>query len=151
MTEAICIELADTLVEDFDLIDFPHHMTVRCTEILDVAECAVFLDHPGPRLHNAAPCDPSPLLQSVLESACGQGPAVGAHPSACPVTMQGPIHTESLWPQFTLHLRAAGYTRATALPMRRGYWGWRPLTLPPGSSRRAMRTVMRLPTGSCWT
>ncbi|MGN9821505.1 GAF and ANTAR domain-containing protein [Streptomyces sp. SD11] len=112
------IELADTLVEDFDLIDLLQQMTVRCTELLDVAGAAVFLDHPGSRLHNAAPCDPSPLLQNVLQAACGQGPALDAHRTAQPVTTQSPADTQERWPQFTTHLRAAGYTLATALPMR---------------------------------
>ncbi|MFD0305247.1 hypothetical protein [Streptomyces sp. NPDC127119] len=40
------IELADTLVEDFDVIDFLQQMTVRCSELLDVTAAAVFLDHP---------------------------------------------------------------------------------------------------------
>ncbi|MEV7143897.1 GAF and ANTAR domain-containing protein [Streptomyces tauricus] len=112
------IELADTLVEDFDVIDFLQQMTVRCTELLDVAGAAVFLDHPGPRLSNAAPCDPSPLLQNVLQAACGQGPAVDAHRTAQPVTTQSPADADARWPQFTAHLQAAGYTLATALPMR---------------------------------
>ncbi|MGW6012893.1 ANTAR domain-containing protein [Streptomyces sp. NPDC055210] len=112
------IELADTLVEDFDVIDFLQQMTVRCTELLDVAGAAVFLDHPGPRLHNAAPCDPSPLLQGVLEAACGQGPAMDAHRTAQPVTTQSPADADVRWPQFAARLRAAGYTLATALPMR---------------------------------
>ncbi|WP_307540702.1 ANTAR domain-containing protein [Streptomyces sp. V3I8] len=112
------IELADTLVEGFDIIDFLHRMTVRCQELLDVADAAVFLDHPGPRLHNSAPCGPGPLLQPVLDAACGQGPAMDAHLTARPVTTRSSTDADMLWPQFTPRLRAAGYTLATALPMR---------------------------------
>lgn len=35
------LELADTLVEDFDVIDFLHQMTVRCQELLDITDAAV--------------------------------------------------------------------------------------------------------------
>jgi len=112
------VELADTLVEDFDVIDFLQQMTVRCQELLDITDAAVFLDHPGSRLHSVAPCDPSPFLQRVLEAACSQGPAVDAHRTAEPVSAQSPADAHELWPQFTPHLRGAGYSLATALPMR---------------------------------
>ncbi|WP_413755249.1 GAF and ANTAR domain-containing protein [Streptomyces sp. MMBL 11-3] len=111
------VELADTLVEDFDVIDFLQQMTVRCTELLDVAAAAVFLNHPGPHLHNAAPCDPSPLLQPVLQAACTQGPAADAHCTGRAATAHG-ADAHALWPRFTPRLHAAGYTRATALPMQ---------------------------------
>ncbi|MFF3487997.1 hypothetical protein ACFYXC_32635 [Streptomyces sp. NPDC002701] len=67
------VELADTLVEDFDVIGFLQQMTVRCQELLDVTDAAVFLSHPGPHLYSPAPCDPNPALQRVLEAACVQG------------------------------------------------------------------------------
>ncbi|MGW7079143.1 ANTAR domain-containing protein [Streptomyces sp. NPDC054866] len=112
------VELADTLVEDFDVIDFLHQMTVRCQEILDVTDAAVFLAHPSLRLHSPAPCDPSPALQRILEAACAQGPAVDAHATAQPVTASSAADAAARWPQFTPQLQAGGYTLASAVPMR---------------------------------
>ncbi|MFC8130392.1 ANTAR domain-containing protein [Streptomyces sp. NPDC057302] len=112
------VELADTLVEDFDVIDFLHQMTVRCQELLGVTDVAVFLSHPSLHLHSPAPCDPSPGLQRVLDAACNQGPAVDAHTTARSVTAPSPADAAARWPEFTAHLQDAGYTRATALPMR---------------------------------
>ncbi|MGA5120898.1 DUF6233 domain-containing protein [Streptomyces pseudogriseolus] len=40
---------------------------------------------------------------------------------------------------------------ATGCPRRRRYRGLRPAMAPPRSSSKAMRTLMRLPTGSRWT
>ncbi|MGW5731861.1 MULTISPECIES: ANTAR domain-containing protein [Streptomyces] len=112
------VELADTLVDDFDVVDFLHQMTLRCRELLDVTDAAVFLAHPGTQLHTPAPCDPGPALLRVLEIACSEGPAVDAHAAAQPVTEPSPADAEARWPQFTLQLRNAGYSRATAVPMR---------------------------------
>ncbi|GHE93489.1 transcriptional regulator [Streptomyces longispororuber] len=113
------VELADTLVEDFDLIDFLQQMTVRCQELLDITDAAVFLNHPPPRLHSPAPCDPGPALRDVLEAARSEGPALDAHRAGKPVTTgEDPAETAARWPQFAQMLRAAGYTRATAVPMR---------------------------------
>ncbi|MGW5736423.1 MULTISPECIES: ANTAR domain-containing protein [Streptomyces] len=112
------VELADTLVEDFDVIDFLHQMTVRCQEILDVTDAAVFLAHPNLRLHTPAPCDPSPALQRVLEAACTEGPAVDAHATAQPVSASSTADAAARWPQFTSRLQDGGYTLASAMPMR---------------------------------
>ncbi|WP_221348229.1 GAF and ANTAR domain-containing protein [Streptomyces beigongshangae] len=112
------LELADTLVEDFDVIDFLHQMTLRCQELLDVTDAAVFLNHSGSRLHSPAPCDPSPQLQLVLDAAGSQGPALDAHHTAKPVAAHSLREAATRWPQFTPHLEQAGYTRASALPMR---------------------------------
>ncbi|MEU6387856.1 ANTAR domain-containing protein [Streptomyces sp. NPDC046939] len=112
------VELADTLVEEFDVIDFLHQMTVRCQELLDVTHAAVFLAHPGPHLHSPAPCDPSPALQRVLDIACVEGPAVEAHRTARAVTARDPADAVARWPEFAENRAQAGYTLATALPMR---------------------------------
>ncbi|MFD6290500.1 ANTAR domain-containing protein [Streptomyces sp. NPDC060205] len=118
------VELADTLVEDFDVIGFLQQMTIRCQELLDVTDAAVFLSHAGPQLYSPAPCDPSPALERVLEFACGEGPAVDAHRTARAVDAygrgdaDGSGEVRSRWPEFTAQLRQAGYSLAVALPMR---------------------------------
>ncbi|OON82775.1 ANTAR domain-containing protein [Streptomyces tsukubensis] len=112
------LELADTLVEDFDVIDFLQQMTVRCRELLDVTDAAVFLAHPGPDLHSPAPCDAGPALQRTLDAACGQGPATEAHRTARVVDTRSTAEAAARWPEFTSRLQQAGYTLATGLPMR---------------------------------
>lgn len=112
------LELADTLVDDFDVIDFLHQMTLRCQELLDITAAAVFLAHPPPHLHSPAPCDPSPALQALLDAACHQGPALDAVDTRRPITTQSPHDTAARWPQFAALLQSAGYIHATAVPMR---------------------------------
>ncbi|WP_282795602.1 ANTAR domain-containing protein [Streptomyces sp. CC224B] len=113
------VELADTLVEDFDVIDFLQQMTVRCQELLDVTDAAVFLAHPPARLYSTAPCDPRPALRDVLEAARVEGPALQAHRTGKPATTDGsPAGADARCPEFDRQLRAAGYTRATAVPLR---------------------------------
>ncbi|MGW2865225.1 ANTAR domain-containing protein [Streptomyces sp. NPDC001205] len=115
------VELADTLVEDFDVVDFLQQMTVRCQELLDVTDAAVFLAHPPPHLHSPAPCDPGPALKRLLDSACRQGPALDAHRNRRPASTHGPVGADEdamRWPEFTPQLHDAGYTGAAAVPMR---------------------------------
>ncbi|WP_223731821.1 ANTAR domain-containing protein [Streptomyces purpurogeneiscleroticus] len=112
------VELADTFVDDFDVIDFLHQLTVRCKEILTVADAAVLLAWPGSRLHSPAPCDPSPALATLLETAVRQGPALEAYRSASAVTHGNLAHAPDGWRDFTTHARQGGYTTAHALPLR---------------------------------
>ncbi|MEU6994966.1 ANTAR domain-containing protein [Streptomyces sp. NPDC046465] len=112
------LELADTLVEDFDVIDFLHQMTLRCQELLDITDAGVFLAHPPPHLHSPAPCDPGPTLQDLLNTACQQGPALDAVSTQRPVTLRSGDDAASRWPQFAADLQRAGYTQAIAVPMR---------------------------------
>ena len=45
------VELTDTLVADFDVIDFLHVLTGRSTELLDVAAAGLLLADPRGELH----------------------------------------------------------------------------------------------------
>ena len=40
---ATFVELADTMVDDFDVIDFLHHLAERSVELLDCAEAGLLL------------------------------------------------------------------------------------------------------------
>ncbi|WP_394436721.1 ANTAR domain-containing protein [Streptomyces sp. SGAir0957] len=114
------LELADTLVEDFDLIEFLQQMTVRCQELLDITDAVVLLAHPAPRLYSPAPCDPQPALQRVIDAACEQGPGVEAYRLTHAVIPDYPAPGERpvAWPQLRSALDHAGYALPTAVPMR---------------------------------
>ncbi|WP_221353210.1 GAF and ANTAR domain-containing protein [Streptomyces beigongshangae] len=113
------VELADTLVENFDVIEFLQRMTVRCQELLDVTDAAVFLGHPGSGLYSPAPCDPGPGLQRVLDAALEEGPAVEAFRTARQVLPGAPAdRTPPRWPRLDTRIRQAGYAPPSALPMR---------------------------------
>ncbi|GCD40086.1 transcriptional regulator [Streptomyces chrestomyceticus JCM 4735] len=79
------VELADTLVADFDVIDFLQQLTARCRDIFAVTDAAVVLAYPGPQMYSPAPCDPSPALSRVLDVALREGPALDAYRTAEPV------------------------------------------------------------------
>ncbi|MEV0123086.1 ANTAR domain-containing protein [Streptomyces sp. NPDC050703] len=118
------IELADTLVADFDVIDFLHQLTVRCCDIFAVADVAVLLAYPGPDLYSPAPCDPSPTLRRLLDTALTGGPALDAYQDSVTVSpgnlahSHSHSHSRSGWQDFTPLAREAGYTYASAVPLR---------------------------------
>ncbi|QES44755.1 transcriptional regulator [Streptomyces venezuelae] len=115
---ATFVELADTLVADFDVIDFLQQLTVRCRDIFAVADVAVLLGYPGPQLYSPAPCDPSPTLAAVLDLALGEGPACEAYRTASVISPGNLATAPASWGDFTAQAREAGYTYASAVPMR---------------------------------
>ncbi|MEU2791816.1 GAF and ANTAR domain-containing protein [Streptomyces sp. NPDC007100] len=112
------VELADTLVADFDVIDFLQQLTVRCCDIFAVADVAVLLAYPGPHLYSPAPCDPTPALAEVLELALHEGPALDAYRTAEAVTPGNLARAPATWRDFSASAREVGYTYASAVPLR---------------------------------
>ncbi|MEU7152417.1 ANTAR domain-containing protein [Streptomyces sp. NPDC045456] len=112
------VELADTLVDDFDVIDFLQQLTVRCCDILAVTDTAVLLAYPGPHLYSPAPCDPSPALSKVLDPALREGPGLDAYRTATTVAPGHLARAPAAWHDFTTQAIETGYTYASAVPMR---------------------------------
>ncbi|WP_051871294.1 ANTAR domain-containing protein [Streptomyces sclerotialus] len=112
------VELADTFVDDFDVIDFLHQLTVRCKGILTITDAAVLLAWPGRRLYSPAPCDPSPALNRLLDVALEQGPALQAYRTATAAPHGNLARAPDHWQDFITHARDAGYGTAHALPLR---------------------------------
>ncbi|GHE96719.1 ANTAR domain-containing protein [Streptomyces fumanus] len=112
------VHLADSLVDDYDVIDLLQHLTLSCRDLLDATDVAVLLAYPGPDLYSPVPCDPSPALAAVLDPAARQGPAVDACRTAAAVA-PGPLATApAAWRDFTEAARRTGYTHAAAVPVR---------------------------------
>ncbi|MFC8124830.1 ANTAR domain-containing protein [Streptomyces sp. NPDC057302] len=112
------VELADSLVADFDIIDFLQQLTARCCDIFAVSDVAVLLAYPGPKLYSPAPCDPSPALTKVLDLALHEGPALDAYRTASTITPGNLALAPATWRDFTALAREAGYTYASAVPLR---------------------------------
>ncbi|MGW6057164.1 ANTAR domain-containing protein [Streptomyces sp. NPDC055189] len=79
------VQLADTLADDFDVIDYVEQLKTRCCEILDIADAAVLLASPEPLTSPAqpassgfpaspeAPSSPENRLYSPAAITCGTG------------------------------------------------------------------------------
>lgn len=113
----IFVELADTLVDDFDVIDFLYILAQRCTELLDVAAAGIMLVDPHGTLRVAASSVEQARLLELYELQTDQGPCLDCYRTGQQVITAGPAAARR-WPQFTAHARQAGYASVHALPMR---------------------------------
>ncbi len=111
------VELADTLVADFDLIGFLHTLTDACVEVLDVQAAGLMLaDQRGALRPAAATGDVADLEDFELESK--QGPCLDCFATGRPVVNLPPEQALSRWPGFTRRAQRAGYVAVHALPLR---------------------------------
>jgi hypothetical protein len=110
------IELTDTLVTDFDIIDFLERLATRCTELLGVTACGVLLaDHHGALTLVAASAEEARMVTELQDS---DGPCLDAFRTGGPAQRENLAEPDPRWPAFTVAARAAGFTAVHALPMR---------------------------------
>ena len=69
-------ELADSLVADFDVIDFLHLLTTRCTELLDVTAAGVLLADAAGDLRVLAASSEQVRLLELFQLQNDQGPCL---------------------------------------------------------------------------
>jgi len=114
----VFIELTDTLVTDFDVIDFLEHLASRCTELLGVSACGILLaDQHGVLNLVGASTEQARLLElAQLQNA--EGPCLEAYRTGRAVQDAGLADADPRWPSFTAAARAHGFASVQALPMR---------------------------------
>lgn len=120
------VDLADTLVDDFDIIDFLHMLAERCVRLLDVTAAGLMLaDHEGQLRITASSTERARLLE-LLEVQSDEGPCLDCFAEGAAVVegALGEPGRHSRWPRFAAEARAAGFQSVVALPLR-----WRDETI----------------------
>ena len=112
------VEMADTLVDDFDLLDFLHRVTVRCAEVLGVSAAGIMLtDQRGALRVIAASTEKTRLLE-LLQMQTNEGPCPECFHTGQPVAVADVNASRARWPLFADQAGQAGFASAHALPMR---------------------------------
>ncbi|GAB3001852.1 GAF and ANTAR domain-containing protein [Saccharothrix stipae] len=112
------VELADTLVDDFDVIDFLHMLADRCVELLDVDAAGLLLvDHQG-RLQLIATSNEQARLLELFQLQNDEGPCLDAFAAGTRVSHPDLANAGERWPRFTAAATEAGFAAVDAVPMR---------------------------------
>jgi transcriptional regulator with GAF, ATPase, and Fis domain len=114
----VFVELADTLVDDFDLIDFLHRLTVRCVELLDVSAAGLLLTDQRGALQVVAASTERARLLELLQLQTDEGPCPECFHSGRPVTVIDLAAAAGRWPVFVVAAEKIGFASVHALPMR---------------------------------
>jgi len=112
------VELADTLIDDFDIIDFLQVLAVRCVELLDVEAAGIVLAGPGRTLMTVAASDERARLLELFEVQNDEGPCRDCYRLGTAVVNVDLDHERARWPRFAPRAIAEGFSSANALPLR---------------------------------
>jgi transcriptional regulator with GAF, ATPase, and Fis domain len=112
------VELADTLVADFDVIDFLHVLTDRSVSLLPASAAGVVLADPRGELRVAAASSEAAGLMELFQLQNDQGPCLDCFRTGQSVTAADLAKPDQRWPRFAATAVLAGFRGVEALPMR---------------------------------
>jgi GAF domain-containing protein len=114
----VFVELADTLVDDFDLVEFLQVVTARTAELADVAAAGLLLADGHGRLQFMAASDEQTKLLELFQVQHHEGPCLDAYVSRTAVVNTDLSQAAGRWPLFAPRATAIGFQSVHALPMR---------------------------------
>jgi GAF domain-containing protein len=112
------VELADTLVDEFDVVELLTLLTDRCVDVLDVAAAGLMLASPSGDLRVMASSSEAMRVLELFELQAQEGPCLDCYRSGQPVVNQDLATVNGRWPKFANEALAAGFRSVHALPMR---------------------------------
>ena len=112
------VELADTLTDEFDVIDFLQVLAARCVELLDVAAAGIMLAGQGDSLMTVAASDERARLLELFEIQNDEGPCRDCYRLGTAVVNVDLRGARERWPQFAPQAIAGGFRSANAVPLR---------------------------------
>ena len=117
LTATTFVEIVDTLVGDFDVIEVLTLLTSRCVELLDAAAAGILLadDHGHLRVIGAS-TEQIHLLE-LFQVQNDEGPCLDCYKTG-KVVLHPSLDRETPWPNFTAECTAAGFHSVCAVPLR---------------------------------
>ena len=112
------VELADTLVADFDVVELLTLLTDRCVDVLDVGAAGLMLVAPDGELRVMASSSEAMRVLELFELQSQEGPCLDCYRTGQPVVNQDLATVDGRWPRFAAEALAAGFRSVHALPMR---------------------------------
>ncbi len=112
------VELADNLVDDYDVIDVLTVLSDRCVETVDVDAAGVMLAWPGGELQYVASSSDSMRIIELFQIQVDEGPCVDCFNDGQPIVNHILNVDDGRWPRFTPRAIELGFTSVNCVPMR---------------------------------
>ena len=112
----VFVEVADTLVADFDVIDFLHSVASHATEMTGSAAAGLMLSDLEGGLHYMGASDESARLLELFQIQHEEGPCLDCY-STGPRVTEVDLAAGSRWPAFAPAALEIGVVSVHAFPM----------------------------------
>jgi GAF domain-containing protein len=113
------VELADTLVDDYDIIDLLDRLAGHCVQLLAVDAAGILLADAQRELRVVASTNEQTEWMELLQLQSDEGPCVDCFRSAAAVSVLDLDEAASRWPRFASALAdRESYRSVHALPLR---------------------------------
>lgn len=115
---ATLVELADSLVDDFDVIEVLTLLSNRCVDALAVDAAGVLLVAPEGDPQYIASSSESMKVLELFQIQANEGPCVDCFRTSEAIVNHSLASSDELWPQFSPRAIAYGFKSVHCLPMR---------------------------------
>jgi GAF domain-containing protein len=115
---ATLVELADNLVDDYDVIDVLTILSDRCVQAVDVDAAGVMLASPEGELQFVASSSESMRVLELFQIQVAEGPCVDCFRDGLAIVNHALSESDGQWPRFTPRALAQGFRSVHCLPMR---------------------------------
>jgi GAF domain-containing protein len=112
------VSLADTLVADYDVVDFLDFLVASCMDLFDVSAAGIVLLDARGNLSPMASSNEETRLLELFELQNAEGPCLEAVSSGRVVTSSDLTQDHERWPKFAPAALGAGFRSVQSLPMR---------------------------------
>lgn len=112
------VELADTLVDDFDIVELLTTLSDRCVAVLDIAAAGIMLTNGDGHLQVVTSSSEAMRIVELFELQADEGPCLDSFRTGRPVVNQDLTQAGDRWPNFAPVAADAGFRAADAVPMR---------------------------------
>ncbi len=110
------LTLADTLVDDFDVIDVLSTLSGRCVELLEASATGILLADATGALHVVAATSEALNVLELFQIQNEQGPCLDCYRTGVPVIWRD-LGEPNPWPRFTAKALQIGFHSVHAFPM----------------------------------
>jgi GAF domain-containing protein len=114
----VFVEVADTLVDDFDVIEFLETLTRHTAEVSDTASAGLLLADPHGQLQYMAASQESVKLLELFQLQYQEGPCLDCFRTGTAVVNSDLHQAGQRWPRFAPRAVEAGFQSVHAFPLR---------------------------------